>query len=139
VRADRGQRPAAARDRARARRRAGRSTPLPSLARRGGAVLQHARRPHRPGRAAGDEGEALAERLGYRDELLTTCEPYRLFAIEGDDALRARLGFADADPGVVVTDDVRPFRERKVRLLNGTHTISCRWRCSPAARRCARR
>jgi tagaturonate reductase len=77
-----------------------------------------------PGAPAGDEGEALAERLGYRDELLTTCEPYRLFAIEGDDALRARLGFADADPGVVVTDDVRPFRERKVRLLNGTHTIS---------------
>ena len=75
-----------------------------------------------PGAPSAEEGAALTARLGYRDELLTTCELYRLFAIEGDDALRARLAFADADPGVVVTPDVRPFRERKVRLLNGTHT-----------------
>src|SRR6185503_12242345 len=32
--------------------------------------------------------------LEYRDELATTCEPYALFAIEGDASLRARLGFA---------------------------------------------
>jgi tagaturonate reductase len=75
-----------------------------------------------PGAPSADEQAALEARLGYRDALLTTCELYRLFAIEGGEALRARLTFADADPGVVVTPDVRPFRERKVRLLNGTHT-----------------
>lgn len=66
----------------------------------------------------------LREELGYRDDLLTSSEVYRLFAIQGDDALRARLRFADADPGIVVTPDVRPYRERKVRLLNGSHTIT---------------
>jgi tagaturonate reductase len=60
----------------------------------------------------------------YRDALRTVCETYRLFAIEGDDALRARLGFAGADPGVLVAPDITPYRERKVRLLNGGHTIS---------------
>ena len=30
--------------------------------------------------------------------------------------------FAAADPGIVVTPDATPYRERKVRVLNGTHT-----------------
>ncbi|HEX8432057.1 MAG TPA: tagaturonate reductase [Longimicrobium sp.] len=76
-----------------------------------------------PGAPGGEAGERLRASLGYRDELLTACEPYRLFAIRGDDTLRARIRFADADPAIVVTDDVGPYRERKVRLLNGTHSI----------------
>ncbi|HEX2190051.1 MAG TPA: tagaturonate reductase [Longimicrobiaceae bacterium] len=75
-----------------------------------------------PGAPEGGERARLVEELGCEDALLTVCEPYRLFAIQGDDALRARLGFADADPGVVVTPDVAPYRERKVRLLNGAHS-----------------
>ena len=66
---------------------------------------------------------AAAQQLGYQDDLLTACEPYRLFAIEADEATRARLDFTDANPGIIVTGDVTPYRQRKVRLLNGTHTI----------------
>ncbi|HEX2081828.1 MAG TPA: tagaturonate reductase [Longimicrobium sp.] len=71
---------------------------------------------------AGALAEAEAQ-LGYRDGLLTVAEAYRLFAIQGDDALRARLPFADL-PGVVVAEDVAPYRERKVRMLNGAHTVT---------------
>lgn len=67
--------------------------------------------------------ERVWNELGYRDELLTVCEDYRLFSIQADAALRERLSFADADRGIVLTDDVTPFRERKVRLLNGAHTL----------------
>jgi len=77
-----------------------------------------------PGVACGDEAERLEARLGARDALLTVCEPYRLFAIEGDAALRAALGFADGDPTVVVAPDISPYRTRKVRVLNGGHTAS---------------
>ncbi|MBV9775328.1 MAG: tagaturonate reductase [Gemmatimonadetes bacterium] len=77
-----------------------------------------------PGTPDADTLAGMHESLGYRDDLLTTSEVYRLFAIEGDDALRARLRFADADPGIVVTPDVGPYRERKVRLLNGSHSIT---------------
>jgi tagaturonate reductase len=49
-------------------------------------------------------------------------EAYRLFVIQGDETLRARLPFADL-PGVTVTEDVAPYRERKVRMLNGAHTV----------------
>jgi tagaturonate reductase len=75
-----------------------------------------------PGAPPAADHAALEQALGYRDALLTTCEPYRLFAIEAPAQVRGRLAFAAADPGVVLTDDVRPFRERKVRMLNGAHT-----------------
>lgn len=76
-----------------------------------------------PGTPRGEEMAAFEASLGYRDELLTTCEVYRLFAIEADEPVRKRLTFAGADAGIVITDDIAPFRELKVRLLNGAHTI----------------
>lgn len=66
---------------------------------------------------------ALFETLGYTDDLATVAEPYRLWAIEGDASLAKRLPLAGLD-GVVVTDDLTPYRERKVRILNGGHTAT---------------
>ena len=74
-----------------------------------------------PGAPTEERRAALVAELGYDDAMLTVCEPFRLFAIQGDDALRARLGFAE-ERGVVVASDIGPYRERKVRLLNGAHT-----------------
>lgn len=76
-----------------------------------------------PGAPAGDARGRLLDRLGYDDQLLTACEPYRLFAIEAPSEVRPLLRFADADPGIIVADDITPYRERKVRLLNGAHTL----------------
>ena len=75
-----------------------------------------------PGAPAADDERQLESALGYRDDLLTTAEPYRLFAIEDGGALGDRLGFGGL-PGIVLTDDIGQYRERKVRLLNGSHTI----------------
>ncbi|MEM6289360.1 MAG: tagaturonate reductase [Bacteroidota bacterium] len=65
--------------------------------------------------------------VGHRDPLMTDTEVYRLWAIEGDGALRDRLGFATGDAssgaGIVVAGDIEPFRLRKVRLLNAAHTL----------------
>ena len=77
-----------------------------------------------PGAPSRADAERFERLHGYRDGLLTTCESYALFAIEGDDALRARLEFPGDDPRVVVEPDIRPYRERKIRLLNGGHTIA---------------
>jgi tagaturonate reductase len=79
-----------------------------------------------PGAPAPDEARKLEQTLGYADAMLTTAEPYRLFAIEqphGASDIAARLGFAMADPGIVIAEDIAPYRLRKVRMLNGTHTI----------------
>jgi tagaturonate reductase len=76
-----------------------------------------------PGAPPREEVERTERSLGYRDGMITACETYALFAIEGDEKLRARLGFAD-DARIVVAPDIRPYRERKIRVLNGGHTIS---------------
>jgi len=81
-----------------------------------------------PGTPRGAALERLRAVLGYDDALLTSCEPYRLFAIEWPagawpSVLRERLAFLDGRHGALITDDIAPYRERKVRLLNGAHTI----------------
>ena len=73
-------------------------------------------------RARGED-DALCGELGYRDDLLDTCELFHFWAIEGK-ALERELPFAEAGLNVVFTDDVSPYKRRKVRLLNGAHTCS---------------
>ncbi len=63
--------------------------------------------------------------LGYDDALFISTEPYHLWAIEGDDRVRQILSFANADPvGIVIDEDINFYRERKLRVLNGGHTIT---------------
>jgi len=70
------------------------------------------------------DGEAWDERLGYHDENLVTAEPFALWAIEAPPHVQEELPFALAGLNVVWTDDLTPYRMRKVRLLNGAHTVS---------------
>ncbi len=63
--------------------------------------------------------------LGYKDELITFSEVYRLWAIEGDEHIKSVLSFMKADAGVIVESNIDLYRELKLRLLNGTHTLSC--------------
>ncbi|MDQ7949329.1 MAG: tagaturonate reductase [Pedobacter sp.] len=77
-----------------------------------------------PGKPDANSLAALQEELGYTDHLLSMSEPYRLWAIEGNEQVAAILSFAKADPGVVIAEDIEIYRELKVRLLNGTHTLS---------------
>lgn len=76
-----------------------------------------------PGTPPSGQLEEIAGSLGYNDGMLTVCEPYRLFAIEKSRGSEDALSWAHADPGILLTDSVTPYRERKVRLLNGGHTI----------------
>lgn len=78
-----------------------------------------------PGRPDAATQTALEAELGYHDELLTMSEVYTLWAIEGDARVKQVLSFEQADASVVVQPDINLFRELKLRLLNGTHTLSC--------------
>lgn len=69
------------------------------------------------------DAEEIMAHVGYRDALLTECEPYRLFAIEVPEGARDRVAFARGLDGVVLAEDIEPYRLRKVRLLNGAHTM----------------
>ncbi len=72
----------------------------------------------------GAEAEELCDRLGYTDRLLDVGEPFALWVIASDrpELVRERLPLDRAGLPVVFTDNVKPYRERKVRVLNGAHT-----------------
>ena len=78
-----------------------------------------------PGKPDASTLATLQQGLGYEDDLLSISEVYRLWAIEGDEKVQAVLSFARADTGVIIRKDIEIFRELKLRLLNGTHTLSC--------------
>jgi tagaturonate reductase len=69
-----------------------------------------------------EQAESWFAAWGYRDAMLTTAEPYHLWAIEGEPELDDELGLRKAGLNVHYTDDLAAFRERKVRILNGAHT-----------------
>jgi tagaturonate reductase len=71
-----------------------------------------------------DEAQKLAEELGYNDKLLDTGEIFHLWVIEGDKRFAEELPFAKASLNVIWTDDMTPYRTRKVRILNGAHTMT---------------
>jgi tagaturonate reductase len=66
----------------------------------------------------------LKTELGYTDNLLITSEAYKLWAIEGGDDVKKILTFAEADDAVIIAPDIDIYRELKLRLLNGTHTLT---------------
>jgi tagaturonate reductase len=69
-----------------------------------------------------DNIEEYNDLLGYEDVLLTAGEPYHMFAIEAGEDVAERLPFVQAGLNVK-WGDVTPYRELKVRLLNGPHTM----------------
>src|SRR2546426_565807 len=67
----------------------------------------------------------LEQQLGYSDALLTVTEPHALWAIEADPAeLRATFAIDATPDSVIIAPDIGFYRERKLRLLNGTHTAT---------------
>ena len=71
---------------------------------------------------SGPEQEELARRHECDPALLNSSEPYSLFVLRGPrEEVEKELPLAAA--GLAEwTDDLAPWRERKVRILNGAHT-----------------
>jgi len=78
-----------------------------------------------PGKPEKQLAAELEAKRGYTDDLHIMSEPYSLWAIEGDENVARVLSFSRVDKGVVITPDIELFRELKLRVLNGSHTLSC--------------
>lgn len=71
------------------------------------------------------EADALNRENGYEDKLLVAAEVFGLWVIEGPESLAEELPFARAGLPVKVVPDHTPYKQRKVRILNGAHTTLC--------------
>lgn len=78
-----------------------------------------------PGKPDKEMTDELQKKLGYEDNLMVLSEVYRLWAIQGDEHVRNILSFAQVDSGVIIERDIEIYRELKLRMLNGTHSLQC--------------
>ena len=76
------------------------------------------------GRPDPESAARYEKQLGERDEVLVCGEPFHFFVIETPDGfdLERELPLRKAGVNVVYTPDMQPYRTRKVRFLNATHT-----------------
>ncbi len=69
-----------------------------------------------------DEVAQLEAELGYHDAFLDTAEHFYLFVIQGPKSLASELRLDKYPLNVLIVDDIKPYKERKVAILNGAHT-----------------
>ena len=74
-----------------------------------------------------DEKDQICAELGYNDDLLDTAEPFALWVIESPKDISKELPLDKALEGkvnmnIIFTDNQKPYKQRKVRILNGAHT-----------------
>ena len=69
-----------------------------------------------------DEAEELCKEFGYQDNLIVTGEPFALWVIESAKDISKEFTLPDAGLPVIFTDNQKPYKQRKVRILNGAHT-----------------
>lgn len=69
-----------------------------------------------------NEAAALCEENGYEDQIIDTGEVFGFWVIEGPESLKKELPFEKAGLPVLITENHKPYKQRKVRILNGAHT-----------------
>ena len=69
-----------------------------------------------------DDAESLEGELGYHDDFMVTGEYFHLFIIQGPAWVGDELKLAGAGLNIEIVDDLMPYKQRKVGILNGCHT-----------------
>lgn len=69
-----------------------------------------------------ESAEEIFDELGYKDNLLVSCEPFGLWVIEAPEAIQKKLRMDLPELPIIFTDNHKPYKKRKVRILNGAHT-----------------
>ncbi|MEM8896503.1 MAG: tagaturonate reductase [Bacteroidota bacterium] len=62
------------------------------------------------------------EKIGFEDHMMTVGEAFHFWAIEGPEEVQKEFPLDQLGLNVVFTQDLAPYRKRKVRILNGAHT-----------------
>ncbi|MCY1660479.1 tagaturonate reductase [Chryseobacterium sp. SL1] len=70
-----------------------------------------------------DDAESYEDQLDYEDQMMVVSETFLLFVIQEAGNLNERIPFNKINEQILVVDDIQPYRLRKVRILNGGHTL----------------
>ena len=69
-----------------------------------------------------DKIDTITEELGYIDNLVVEGEQFHLWVIEAPESLKNEIPAKTCGLNIVFTNNMEPYRTRKVRILNGAHT-----------------
>lgn len=69
-----------------------------------------------------DTIKEITEELGYEDNLVNIGEHFHLFIIEGPQWIENEFPVSKAGLNIKFVEAMAPYRTRKVRILNGSHT-----------------
>lgn len=70
------------------------------------------------------DAEEIFKKSGYTDKLLDTAEPFFFWAIEDKEGLKDIFPAHKSGLDAVFCPDISGYKMRKVRILNGAHTVS---------------
>ena len=69
-----------------------------------------------------DKIDNITEELGYIDNLVVEGEQFHLWVIEAPESVKNEIPSKTCGLNIVFTNNMEPYRTRKVRILNGAHT-----------------
>ena len=69
-----------------------------------------------------DKIDTITKELGYIDNLVVEGEQFHLWVIEAPESLKNEIPAKTCGLNIVFTNNMEPYRTRKVRILNGAHT-----------------
>lgn len=70
-----------------------------------------------------DDLETYESQLDYEDQMMVVSEIFLLWVIQDAGNVKERIPFDKIDEQILVVDDIQPYRLRKVRILNGGHSL----------------
>lgn len=69
-----------------------------------------------------DKADELFQKFGYIDNNMVKGEAFHLWVIDGDPSIKDFLPFEKTNLNILFVDSIKPYKERKVKILNGAHT-----------------
>jgi len=66
--------------------------------------------------------DEIKAEIGFNDNLVVKGEYFHVWAIGGDPVIKEKFPLDKAGLNVLFMDDIKDFRAKKVRILNGSHT-----------------
>ncbi len=69
-----------------------------------------------------NEAEQINNENGYIDNIIDTGEIFGFWVIEGPQSIKDEFPCDKAGLPILICDDHKPYKQRKVRILNGAHT-----------------
>jgi tagaturonate reductase len=70
-----------------------------------------------------DTAKEIEAKVGYEDKIIVEGEHFHLWVIEGPEWIKNEIPAQKAGLNVLFVKDMTPYRTRKVRILNGAHTV----------------